>query len=89
MLEPSQDLEKIFERSVKIAANHKHEYITIEHFLYSILLDDKFAKVLTDFGTNVDVLKEGVVKFIANDLTDIQVPDLKNKPKKQTAWNVC
>ena len=82
MLEPSQDLEKIFERSVKIAANHKHEYITIEHFLYSILLDDKFAKVLTDFGTNVDVLKEGVVKFIANDLTDIQVPDLKNKPKK-------
>ena len=82
MLEPSQDLEKIFERSVKIAANHKHEYITIEHFLYSVLLDDKFAKVLTDFGTNVDVLKEGVVKFIANDLTDIQVPELKNKPKK-------
>ena len=82
MLEPSQDLEKIFERSIKIAANHKHEYITIEHFLYSILLDDKFEKVLVEFGTDVAHLKEAVVTFIANDLTDISVPDLKHKPKK-------
>ena len=82
MLEPSQDLEKIFERSIKIAANHKHEYITIEHFLYSILLDDKFEKVLVEFGTDVAHLKEAIVTFITNDLTDISVPELKHKPKK-------
>ena len=82
MLEPSQDLEKIFERSVKIAANHNHEYITIEHFLYSVLLDDKIEKMLTDFGTEVDELKANVVKFIDEELKDIAVPELKHKPKK-------
>ena len=82
MLEPSQDLEKIFERSVKIAANHNHEYITIEHFLYSILLDDKIEKLLNDFGTDVGELKTNVVKFIDEDLKDISVEELRHKPKK-------
>jgi len=82
MLEPSQDLEKIFERSVKIAANHNHEYITIEHFLYSVLLDDKIEKLLVDFGAEVGELKANIVKFIDEELTDITVPDLKHKPKK-------
>ena len=85
MLEPSQDLEKIFERSVKIATNHKHEYITLEHFLYSVLLDSTFEKLLTDFGTDVGKLKEIMVKFISEDLKDITVPELKNKPKKTNA----
>jgi len=82
MLEPSQDLEKIFERSVKIAANHNHEYITIEHFLYSILLDDKIEKLLNDFGTDVGELKTNVVRFIDEDLKDISVEELRHKPKK-------
>jgi ATP-dependent Clp protease ATP-binding subunit ClpA len=82
MLEPSQDLEKIFERSVKLAANHNHEYITIEHFLYSVLLDDKIEKLLVDFGADVGELKSTVVKFIDEELKEITVPDLKQKPKK-------
>ena len=82
MLEPSQDLEKIFERSVKLAANHNHEYITIEHFLYSVLLDDKIEKLLVDFGADVGELKATVVKFIDEELKEITVPDLKQKPKK-------
>lgn len=82
MLEPSQDLEKIFERSVKIAANHNHEYITIEHFLYSVLLDNKIEKLLVDFGADVGELKANVVKFIDEELKEIAVPELKQKPKK-------
>lgn len=82
MLEPNQNLEKIFERSVKIAANHKHEYITVEHFLYSLLLDEKFDKLLTDFGTDLDTLKANVLNFIDKDLESIAVPELKVKPRK-------
>lgn len=36
MLEPNEDLEKIFEQAVVIAAKNKHEYITLEHF-YTVL----------------------------------------------------
>ena len=82
MLEPNPDLEKIFERSVKIASNHKHEYITIEHFLYSTLLDDKIEKLLVEFGTDLNSLKEDLLTFIDNELKEISVPDLKQKPKK-------
>jgi len=87
MLEPSQDLDKIFERSVKIASNHKHEYITIEHFLYSILLDEKIEKLLVEFGTDITVLKENVVKFIDEELKEIAVEELKHKPKKTNAMD--
>jgi ATP-dependent Clp protease ATP-binding subunit ClpA len=44
MLEPNQDLERIFERAVHLAMSHKHEYITLEHFLYGLLLDEKFER---------------------------------------------
>ena len=82
MLEPNSDLEAIFERAVKLAVKNKHEYITLEHFLYSLVIDTKFEQTLTEFGANLKGLKANLEKFIANDLTDIVVEDLGVRPKK-------
>jgi ATP-dependent Clp protease ATP-binding subunit ClpA len=65
MLEPSKDLEEIFERAVLLAAHHKHEYLTLEHFLYSLLEDEKFLEVLTSYGAEITTLKEEVNNFIS------------------------
>lgn len=81
MLNPNSDLEAIFERSIKIASKNSHEYITLEHFLYSVLLDDKFRKILDEFGTDVETLKSNLEKFIA-ERTDIKVDELKDRPRK-------
>jgi len=81
MLEPNKDLEKIFENAVQLASTNEHEYITLEHFLYSLVSNDSFSQVLTSFGTNVDNLKQDLEDYINNDLKEIVNPDIE-KPKK-------
>ena len=81
MLEPDKDLEKIFEHAVQVASVNKHEYITLEHFLFSMVSHDAFAKILEAFGTDVKTFKEDLENFITNDLKEI-VNDNIGKPKK-------
>ena len=50
MVEPSDELQRIFDKAVENAAKLKHEYITVEHLLFSMLCYDKFVKSLSDFG---------------------------------------
>jgi ATP-dependent Clp protease ATP-binding subunit ClpA len=81
MLEPNSDLEHIFERAVQVAMSHKHEYITLEHFLYGLLTDEKFSKKLSDFGSDTKQLKDEITEYISNELTSITLAE-GQKPKK-------
>ena len=81
MLEPSKDLEKIFEHAVETAANHNHEYITLEHFLYGLLHNHPFTEILKGFGTDIDSFRADVEKYIDEDLSVIANPS-SEKPKK-------
>jgi ATP-dependent Clp protease ATP-binding subunit ClpA len=81
MLEPNQELERIFERAIKVAMNNKHEYITLEHFLYGLLLDEKFEKTLVSFGADAEKLKLEIGAYVNNELTEITVAS-EIKPKK-------
>lgn len=71
MIEPDKDLEKIFEDAVKIASDHSHEYVTLEHFLYSMLGNETFIEILSAFGANTKILKADLENYITNDLKDI------------------
>ena len=82
MLEPNEDLEKIFEKAVVIASENKHEYITLEHFLYSLILDEKFNLFLKNSGAEVIQLKKNLEKYIQNDLDDIKTDKPNYRPKK-------
>jgi ATP-dependent Clp protease ATP-binding subunit ClpA len=81
MLEPSKDLEKIFEKAVFEASERHHEYITIEHILHSMVHNDSFADILKAFGADVDTLKQDVTDYINNELTDL-INIQSEKPKK-------
>ena len=81
MLEPNSELEVIFEYAVKSAMKRNHEYITLEHFLYSLVSDAKFGKRLEEFGTNVKTLRSAVEKHI-DEQYDIVTTDPENKPRK-------
>lgn len=81
-LQPNKDLENIFERSVNLASKHDHEYITLEHFLYSLVTDKKFGNLLQEYGASVDSLKQSLEEFIENDLKDLINLDISDKPKK-------
>ena len=82
MLEPNKDLETIFERAVSLASKNKHEYITLEHFLYSLVTDKKFAELLDSYGADTEDLKKNLDNYISSELDDIKNLEHKEKPKK-------
>ena len=53
MLEANEGLENIFENAVKEAEKRRHEYVTIEHVLLSLIKDESIGNVLHDFKVNV------------------------------------
>jgi ATP-dependent Clp protease ATP-binding subunit ClpA len=81
MLQPNKDLENIFEAAIHIAADHNHEYITLEHFLYAIVMNENFSKILKDFGADSQSLINDLENYISNDLNEIINLDIE-KPKK-------
>ena len=71
MLEANEGLEKIFEDAVKEAEKRKHEYVTIEHVLLSLIKDQHIGPVLHDFKVNVGALIKDVEDYLDTKCNDI------------------
>lgn len=84
MVEPSDELQRIFDKAVEDAAKLKHEYITVEHLLFAMLCYDKFMKSLSDFGSDAEGIKKNLEKYLKENLKEIELPQVpnKHKPKK-------
>lgn len=82
MIEPSKNLQAIFENSIEIVKSLKHEYITIEHLVYSIMLDEESYNILEKFGADVNFIKSNLDHYLKNNLKDIETSDSNLKPKK-------
>ena len=68
----SQNLEKTLREAYQLATNYKHEYVTLEHLLYSLLEDQDAISVLKACAVDISHLKESVEKFIINDLENLK-----------------
>ena len=82
MIEPSQSLQAIFENCIKVAKEHEHEYITIEHIAYGIMCDNDAYTLIESFGADANFIKTNLEHYIKNNLNDIKTSDPKSKPKK-------
>ena len=84
MVEPSDELQRIFDKAVEDAAKLKHEYVTVEHLLFAMLCYDKFIKTITDFGADAETLKKNLETYLKERLKEIELvsPPAKYKPKK-------
>jgi len=58
----SVKLNKVFSKAMQFAKERKHEYITLEHILFSIINFDDGYKMLTALGANID----NMLKYINN-----------------------
>ena len=82
MVEPSDNLQAVFEKAIETAKKLHHEYLTIEHLLFAMLLEDSFTNVLQGYGSNVDNLRKNLADYLQNKCAEITVPDVVVKPKK-------
>jgi ATP-dependent Clp protease ATP-binding subunit ClpA len=82
MVEPSDNLQAVFERAIETAKKLHHEYLTIEHLLLSMLEEDSFSKCVSGYGADVGNLKENVKDYVYNKSKEITIEDVVVKPKK-------
>lgn len=81
MLEPSDKLQAIFEHAITTARKLKHEYVTIEHLMFSIMCDSDTYRSLEEFGAKSDYIKANLEHYLKNNLTDL-VTESTEKPKR-------
>jgi ATP-dependent Clp protease ATP-binding subunit ClpA len=82
MVEPSDNLQAVFERAIETAKKLHHEYLTIEHLLLSMLEEDSFSKCVSGYGADAGGLKENVKDYVYNKSKEITIEDVVVKPKK-------
>ena len=82
MVEPSDNLQAVFERAIDTAKKLHHEYLTIEHLLCAMLMEDSFVSCLQEFGAKPENLKNQLLDYLQNKCGEITVTDVVIKPKK-------
>ena len=85
MVEPSKELQLVFDKAIKDAKKLQHEYVTIEHLLFAMMCSTNFFNLLKGFGADVDFLKSNLEHYLKNNLEEIKIADTKYKPKKTQA----
>ena len=82
MVEPGEELQLVFDKAIKDARKLQHEYVTLEHLLFSMLCSDNFYNLVKGFGADVDYLKTNLEHYLKNNLEEIKIETTKHKPKK-------
>jgi len=82
MVEPSENLQAVFERAIDTAKKMHHEYLTIEHLLLAMLMEEGFSNCLQGFGSNPGALKKELSHYLQTQCSEITVPDVVVKPRK-------
>jgi len=85
MVEPSDNLQAVFEKAIDTAKKLHHEYLTIEHLLFAMLTEESFSNCLIGFGKDADELKNELESYLHNKCDEIKVDDVVVKPKKTQA----
>jgi ATP-dependent Clp protease ATP-binding subunit ClpA len=86
MVEPSENLQAIFDKAISSAKNMHHEYVTLEHVLFAMLMEDKaFTDSLDHFGADTLFLKNVVLDHLQSKCHEITTVDVVVKPKKTQA----
>ena len=85
MVEPSSELQLVFEKAIDVAKKLKHEYLTIEHLLFSMLCEDSFHKCVSGYGADADFLKKNLEHYLKTKLNEIVTEQTDVKPRKTQA----
>ena len=70
ILEPSEELQQIYDKAVQFAVEHQHEYLTLEHLVLAIITDEKFNEFLKDYPGDLNYAKINLEHFIKNNKRD-------------------
>ena len=82
MVEPSDNLQAVFEKAIETAKKLHHEYLTIEHLLFAMLMEETFSKTVQGYGADIDDLKKNLANYLQTKCQEITIEDVVVKPRK-------
>ena len=83
-MQHNPEIEHIIDIAVRSARTRKHEYVTTEHVLLSMVQHKPFNKILTDFSVDVAGLEQDIDRYLTG-LTAIIINKPNVQPKKTNA----
>jgi len=85
MLEANEGLENIFENAVREAEKRRHEYVTIEHVVLSLIKDKHIGTILHEFKVQVGALIKDVEDYLDTKCNDIIAKGSEPMTPRKTA----
>ena len=67
----SDELEKTLQRAQEYAQKYKHQYMTLEHLLFSMLDDNDVKEVLLACEIDLEILRNEVINFLKKNLDEL------------------
>ena len=91
MVEPSKELQLVFDKSIKDALKLQHEYVTLEHLLYAMFCEENFTNVMSMYEADIDYIRSNLEHHLKTQCDDIKMVDVekKYKPKKTATVERC
>lgn len=84
MVEPSSELQLVFEKAIDVAKKLNHEYLTLEHLLFAMLCEESFSKCLSGYGADPDYIRKNLEHYLKTKLNEI-ISETEVKPRKTQA----
>jgi ATP-dependent Clp protease ATP-binding subunit ClpA len=81
MIYPNPEIEVIINLATEKAKYHNHEYVTLEHILYGLVVYEPFAKFLNAYGVDINGLVKDVDDYLSSQ-TYLVSNELECNPKK-------
>lgn len=84
MVEPSNELQLVFEKAIDVAKKLRHEYLTIEHLLFAMLCEESFTNCIQGYGSDPDYIKKNLEHYLKTKCDEIisSATDIEVKPRK-------
>ena len=86
MVEPSKELEEVFSTAAETARKLNHEYVTIEHVLFSMLSNQNFIDCVNGFGADAAGLRKVISDHLTTKCQDITSNDTVIHPRKTASF---
>ncbi len=81
----SRTLEHTLRRALSLANDHRHEFVTLEHLLLSLIDDDDAAQVMHACKVDLDKLRANLDSYLETELGSLVVPNRDHEEPRPTA----
>jgi len=76
-------INEIISRAFNVASENNHEYVTLEHLLFSLMDEEEAQDIIIDLGGDYDDIRDNLIEYLGEIDSTISVPLLEDKTSEE------